>query len=52
MFEQIIHRNEDRSVAWWATIRYAIACLYPFWDGDAPGRAYTAVEGKAVLRRR
>jgi hypothetical protein len=40
----VIHRRESGRIAWSATIRYAIALLVPFWDGDAPGRAYTRRE--------
>lgn len=43
----MIHRHENGRVAIWATIRYMIACWFPFWDGDAPGRAYAPRE-KAV----
>jgi hypothetical protein len=32
------------TIAYGATIRYVIALAFPFWDGDAPGRAYTSVE--------
>jgi hypothetical protein len=40
----IVHRWENGRIAWSATLRYAVACLLPFWDGDAPGRAYTPAE--------
>lgn len=40
----MIHRYENGKVAFIATIRYAIATIFPFWDGDALGRAYTPAE--------
>lgn len=42
----MIHRYENGKVAIKATIRYAVALVFPFWDGDAPGRAYTGKEIK------
>lgn len=42
----MIHRYENGKVAFIATIRYAIATIFPFWDGEAPGRAYTKEEIK------
>ena len=45
-----IHRWEDGRIAWGATARYLIALVYPMWDGDAPGRAYTPTEQKMRAR--
>lgn len=40
----MIHR-ENGKIKWWATTKYLVALLLPFWDGkDAPGRAYTKRE--------
>ena len=44
----MIHRWENGRIARMATMRYLIALASPFWDGDAPGRAYTRRE----MRRR
>lgn len=43
----MIHRWEDGRVAWGATVRYAIALVFPLWDG-ARGRAYTRREMRMV----
>jgi hypothetical protein len=31
-----------------AKIKYLIALLFPFWDGDAPGRPFTRYEQEII----
>ena len=47
----MIHRWENGKIAFVPTLRYAIAKIFPFWDGDAPGRAYTPRERQLQLPR-
>lgn len=44
----MIHRWDNGRIAWSATVRYAVAILFPFWDGDAPGRSYTPREMRRI----
>lgn len=39
------------SIAWLISSRYWIALVWPFWDGDSPGRAYTPHERQLVIER-
>lgn len=45
----MIHHNEDGSIAYGATARYAIALIVPFWDGSR-GRAKTRREMRIFTR--
>lgn len=45
-----MHRWENGRIAWAASFRYFVALMFPFWDGDAPGRAYTPRERERKLR--
>ena len=40
----MIHRNENHSIAWKATIHYFIALFIPFWDSEP----YMYPEGRAL----
>lgn len=48
----VFHRNENTGrILWVVSIRYWIALLFPFFDGDAPGRAYTPYEREEFNKR-
>ena len=44
-----VHTHRDGGIAYWATFKYLVAVIIPFWDGkSAPGRAYTKKEQKLL----